>query len=122
MTATKRYVNHLRNKCFFYIDEALERYILSIYEEEPFPNEWSEQDLYEQIRKLVCAYNRGELVIPVIPSKYNRLKNRYLDLQNDISDLAILYYRKCGELPGQFDYLNVIAAASVEGEEAQYEE
>ena len=121
MIATKRYINHLRYNCWMHIDDALERYILSIYEEEPFPGEWSEQDLYEQIRKLEYSYKSGDLVIPPIPSKYKRLQNRYNDLQNDILDLAILYYSRCGELPEQFDYLNMIAAATVGGLDVQFE-
>ena len=121
MIATKSYINYLRENCRMRIDKALESYILSVYEEEPFPYEWSEQDLYEQIRKLSRAYDKGELTIPAIPSKYARLLKRYNDLQNEIVDLAILYYSQCGKLPGQFDYLNPIAAANAGGLEVWHE-
>ena len=38
------------------IDESLKRCLLDEYGEEPFPYEWSEQDLYEQIRKISYRY------------------------------------------------------------------
>jgi hypothetical protein len=98
------------------IDKTLERYILSEYEEEPFPYEWSEQDLYEQIRKLVNAYNGGCLSIPSIPSKYKRLQKRYESLHSDFLDLVMLYYEHCGELPRQFDYLAAFVGANISKE------
>ena len=44
-----------------HIDKTLETYLLATYEEEPFPYEWSEQDLYEQVRKLIFQYEQGNL-------------------------------------------------------------
>jgi hypothetical protein len=96
------------------IDKTLERYILSIYGEEPFPYEWTEQDLCEQIRGLVSLHNRGGLDIPPVPSKYERLKKRHHELQGDFLDLVALYYERCGELPGQLGGLAPIAGADVE--------
>lgn len=68
------------------IDKPLESYLLATYEEEPFPYEWSERDLYEQIRKLILQYNQGQLDI-TIPSveesqilRYESLKYNYLEL------------------------------------------
>ena len=107
MIATKRYINHLRYKCRMKIDKELERYILLEYEEEPFPYEWSEQDLYEQISKIVNAYNNGTLDIPHTLSKYKRLRMRYDELQNEFFELAMLYCEVCEKLPERFDYLSV---------------
>ena len=120
MTATKRYINQLRHECRMDIDKALEMYILSQYEEEPFPFVWTEQDLHEQIRKLVIAYNDGRLSIPPIPSKYRRLKNRYEELRIAILHLAQLYFERRGELPEDFDWLSPVVGASTL-EEVKYE-
>jgi hypothetical protein len=75
------------------IDKPLEEYLLATYEEEPFPNEWSEQDLYEQIRKLILQYNQGKLDI-TIPSveerqriRYEALKDSYLELLGETNRL-----------------------------------
>ncbi|WP_368487923.1 hypothetical protein [Clostridium sp. BJN0013] len=76
-----------------HIDKPLEQYLLAMYEEEPFPYEWSEQDLYEQIRKLILQYNQGELDI-TIPSaeerqrvRYEALKDSYLELLRETNHL-----------------------------------
>ncbi|HIT90460.1 MAG TPA: hypothetical protein IAC41_08600 [Candidatus Merdenecus merdavium] len=68
------------------IDKPLEQYLLATYEEEPFPYEWSEQDLYEQIRKLIIQYNQGKLDI-TIPSAEERLRIRYETLKDSYLDL-----------------------------------
>ena len=40
------------------IDSELEDRLLQQFGEEPHPEEYSEQDLHEQVRKLVMGYNR----------------------------------------------------------------
>ena len=121
MVATKKYINSLRSRGWMHIDRTLERYILSEYEEEPFPYEWSEQDLYEQIRNLVNEYNAGNLVVPLIPYKLKRLQNRYHELQKDFLDLVQQYYERCGGLPQQFGYLSMSISGYVDTEEEEYE-
>jgi hypothetical protein len=103
------------------IGQALELYILSEYEEEPFPFEWSDQDLYEQIRKLVMEYNDGMLVIPPIPSKYRRLKRRYEEIQKHFIRLAELYFERCGELPQEFAWMDPAADTDIYIEGSEYE-
>ena len=121
MTATKRYINRLRNNCRMAIDQALELYILSEYEEEPFPFVWSDQDLYEQIRKLVITYNDGGLIIPPIPSKYRRLKCRYEEIQKRFLRLLELYFERCGELPEEFPWLATPTGADISVEGGEYD-
>ena len=87
MIADKKYIEHLRTNSHFKIDEKLEAYILAEYEEEPFPYMWSEQDLYEQIRKLVMKYNTGELDDTVKP-EIERLCEYYEDVQEEYMDLV----------------------------------
>jgi len=59
MIATKKYIRDLREKSFINISEETERCILEQFGKEPEPDEdvrsyeYSEQDLYEQIRKII---------------------------------------------------------------------
>jgi len=57
MTATRRLVRRLREQSRLRIDEQLERLILERFGTEPTPYTYSEQDLWEQIRKLVAEHN-----------------------------------------------------------------
>ena len=89
MILTVRFLNEMFRIWGDKIDNPLEEYLLATYEEEPFPYEWSEQDLYEQIRKLILQYEQGELDITV-PSveerwkiRYESLKDSYLQLLQD---------------------------------------
>jgi len=54
--ATKAYIDNLRENRWE-IDETLESLILAKFSEEPYPHVWSDQDLHEQVRKLVNDYN-----------------------------------------------------------------
>jgi len=54
--ASKTYIDNLRENRWE-IDETLESLILAKFSKEPYPHVWSDQDLYEQIRKLVNDYN-----------------------------------------------------------------
>lgn len=81
MTLTVKFLNEMFRIWGDKIDHPLEEYLLATYEEEPFPEEWSEQDLYEQIRKLILQYEQGELDITV-PSVEERWKSRYESLKD----------------------------------------
>lgn len=86
MTLTIKFLNEMFRIWGDCIDKPLERYLLATYEEEPFPYEWSEQDLYEQIRKLILQYEQGKLNI-TIPSKEERQKMRYESLKDSYLEL-----------------------------------
>jgi len=76
-----------------HIDKSLETYLMATYEEDPFPYEWSEQDLYEQIRKLIIQYEDGMLDVNVPEPqerqrmRYNNLKENYLKLLKEVTEL-----------------------------------
>lgn len=74
MIATKEYITNLRQTSRMSIDASLEAYILAEYGENPFPDTWSEQDLYEQIRKLVGACQTGKLDISIANPYQHLLK------------------------------------------------
>jgi hypothetical protein len=86
MTLTIKFLNEMFRQWGDRIDKSLETYLLVTYEEEPFPYEWSEQDLYEQIRKLIFQYEQGKLDI-AIPSTEERQKIRYESLKGSYLEL-----------------------------------
>ena len=93
MTLTIRFLNEMFRIWGDRIDKPLGEYLLATYEEEPFPYEWSEQDLYEQIRKLMLQYNQGKLDITIPSSeerqriRYEALKDSYIELLSEINGL-----------------------------------
>lgn len=86
MIVTTRFLNEMFRIWGDPIDKPLEEYLLAIYGEDPFPHEWSEQDLYEQIRKLIIQYSKGELDI-TIPSAEERQRARYETLKASYLEL-----------------------------------
>ncbi len=57
MTVTRKMIHNLRADARMHIDQDLEAVILQRFGTEPYPYTYTEQDLYEQIRKLVMRYN-----------------------------------------------------------------
>lgn len=93
MTLTVKFLNEMFRQWGDRIDKPLEAYLLSTYEEEPFPHVWSEQDLFEQIRKLIYQYEQGILDVN-IPSplerqnmRYEALKESYMELLGEVIKL-----------------------------------
>jgi hypothetical protein len=58
MTITRKKIDEMRTHGRLRIDADLEEMILAEYGIEPEPYGYTEQDLHEQIRKLVYQYNR----------------------------------------------------------------
>lgn len=79
MIVDKKYIEKLRKEYWFPIDESLERCLLNEYGEEPFPYEWSEQDLYEQIRKISYRYESLKKDRDAV-ARYALLEYRYQNL------------------------------------------
>jgi len=63
MTLTKAMIDRLRFPGRMDIDKGLEESLLRRFGTEPHPHEYSEQDLHEQVRKLVMLQNREKGVI-----------------------------------------------------------
>ena len=59
MTATPRMIRQLREQGRMPIDQELEALILQEYGSEPYPHTYTEQDLLQQIRKLILQDNPG---------------------------------------------------------------
>lgn len=79
MTVDKKYIAKLRKEYLFPIDESLERCLLDEYGEESFPYEWSEQDLYDQIRKISYRYESLKKDRDAV-ARYALLEYRYQNL------------------------------------------
>lgn len=89
MILTTKFLNKMFRQWGDPIDKPLETYLLATYDEEPFPYTWSEQDLYEQIRKLIFQYEQGTLDISISSTeerkkmRYESLKDSYLELLSE---------------------------------------
>lgn len=57
MTITRKHIEQIRSHARMRIDAALEDMVLVQHGEEPDGPEYTEQDLHEQIRKLINQYN-----------------------------------------------------------------
>lgn len=63
MTLTKDMIDRLRFPGRMDIDSELEDRLLGRFGTEPHPHEYSEQDLHEQVRKLVMLSHREKCMI-----------------------------------------------------------
>ena len=87
-------LEHMHSKPF---PSDLKRYLLLKYEVEPFPHEFSEQDLYANIRQDIFNYEAGELDITV--------KSSYECWQEEREQLQDLYIEKRSELNNLEKYI-----------------
>lgn len=94
MTINKKIIRELENTYRMLFPNDLKRYLLVKYSEEPFPYEYSEQDLYINIRKDVHNYKCGKLDV-IIKSPSERwkeereyLQNMYIEKLCEVRDLA----------------------------------
>lgn len=65
MTINNAIIKELENAYRKIFSADLKKYLLSEYAEEPLPYEYSEQDLYTNIRKDIKRYEVGELDVTV---------------------------------------------------------
>ncbi|RQD77961.1 MAG: hypothetical protein D5R97_01255 [Candidatus Syntrophonatronum acetioxidans] len=96
MTINEMIVKELENKWGRLFPDELKRYLLVKYAEEPFPYEFSQQDLYANIKRDINAYDAGKLDV-TLKSQLQRLQKEREYLQN-------LYAEKCYELRELSDY------------------
>jgi hypothetical protein len=94
MTINETIVKKLEHTYRKSFSDGLKQYLLVKYAEEPFPYEFSEQDLYTNILQDIRNYEAGELDI-TIKSAFKRwqeereyLQNLYIDKLNENRDLA----------------------------------
>ena len=98
MILDKAMLNQLEQSQMKVFDESLKRYLLTAYGQEPFPYVYSEQDLFEHIRKDLQAYENGQLDVSALdPTKH---------WQNERTELQKLYTHKEAELKELTAYVN----------------
>jgi len=79
MTINETIIKELENTYRKLLPKDLKRYLLVKYAEEPFPYEFSEQDLYTNICHDIAAYEAGELDVTVkSPSERWQEEREYL--------------------------------------------
>ena len=91
MILTREYLEHYELTHAEYLSDDLKEFLLDRISDEPFPYEWSERDIIEQMRSYIHRYNHGHLV-PTVRTPYQRLRDRYEDLMEEYCDLASRYY------------------------------
>lgn len=84
MTLNKTIMRELENIYKKSIPDDLKKYLLVKYEQEPFPYEFSEQDLYTNIERDIRDYAAGDLDVTVkSPSE------RWLEERESLQNLYI---------------------------------
>lgn len=68
MTINKKWLRKTAESMRVLISKEQERLILERFSEEPFPYEWSEQDIHVQIQNFIGG---GEFVRKVVPTAKN---------------------------------------------------
>lgn len=97
MILNKAIIRELESTYRRYFPDDLKRYLLVKYAQEPFPYEFSEQDLYINIERDIYDYDAGKLDV-TIKSSAGRWQEEREYLQN-------LYGEKCREARDLEDYV-----------------
>jgi hypothetical protein len=79
MTIDNTIIRNLENKLRASIPEELKQYLLVKYAQEPFPYEYSEQDLYANIERDINAFESNTLDVTIkTPSERWQEEREYL--------------------------------------------
>lgn len=97
MIADKTLINAIRDNQRVCIPEKLESFLLQQYGQEPFPYEFSEQDLLTNIDRDIRAYEAGELDLTIKSSSEH--------WQEEREYLQSLYIEKCREVSNLEEYI-----------------
>ncbi len=97
MTINETIIKELEHKYRKLLPHELKKYLLIQYAEEPFPEEYTEQDLYANIERDIRAYEAGKLDIT--------LKSPSERWQEEREYLQSLYLEMCYEARELEDYV-----------------
>ena len=100
MTINKRIITEIERIHRGFFTDDFKRYLFEKYSQEPFPHQYSEQDLYSTIQNDILAYEAGKLDTRVKASS-DRWREEREYLQN-------LYVEKCHEVHGREEYIAVL--------------
>lgn len=98
MTINKKIIKQIEITYNRLLSREFKQYLLSKYEHEPFPYEYSEQDLYANIENDIRAYEAGELDLTV--------KKPYELWKEEREYLQGLYAEKCHEVRRLQEYID----------------
>jgi hypothetical protein len=90
-------IKNLENNCRKFMSDELKQYLLIEYADEPFPYEYSEQDLYANIQRDIDEYETGSLDVTIKTPSERRQEEREC--------LQKLYFGKCYEVRELLDYV-----------------
>ena len=94
MTINETIIKEFEDTYRKHLPDDLKQYLLAKYSEEPFPYEFSEQDLYTNIQRDICAYESGKLDVTVkSPSERwqeerEYLQNLYIEKTCEVRELS----------------------------------
>lgn len=91
-------IKELEINCRRLLSDELKRYLLAKYKHEPFPYEYSKQDLYTNITNDIRDYEAGNLDVTV-----KTLSERWME---EREYLQSLYVEKCHEVHNLREYIN----------------
>jgi len=97
MTLNKAIIRKLENTYRRHFPDDLKRYLLVKYAEEPFPYEFSEQDLHMNIKRDIYDYDAGSLDVTIKSSS-----ERWHEEREYLQDL---YAEKCRKTRDLEDYI-----------------
>ena len=98
MTINKRIIRELEHNYRRVFPRELKKHLLVTYGKEPWPYEYSEQDLYTNIRIDIDAFQSGRLDTTI--------KSQSEAWQEERDYLRKLYIEKCCESREQQEYIN----------------
>ncbi|MBT9148157.1 MAG: hypothetical protein DDT32_01927 [Syntrophomonadaceae bacterium] len=94
MTIDKAIMKYLEDTYRMRLPDELKRYPRVKYSQEPFPHEYSEQDLYTNIHRDIQAYEAGKLDVTVKSSsdqwqeEREYLHNLYIEKACEVRELS----------------------------------
>ena len=102
MTISKALIRELEYTHRKYLPDDLKRYLLVKYSQEPFPHEYSEQDLYMCIHEDIRDYESGKL-----DASIKKSSERWKDERDYLQSI---YVEKCWEVRGLEEYVAELEA------------
>lgn len=97
MIINKTIIRNLENKCRAHIPDELKQYLLVKYAQEPFPYEYSEQDLYANIERDMETFGSDRLDVTI--------KTPLERWQDECEYLQRLYVEKACEIRQLLEYV-----------------
>jgi len=98
MTINKKIIKQIEQTYRRLLPDEFKKYLFAKYKQEPFPYEYSEQDLYANIANDIRTYEAGELDLAV--------KKSSVLWQEEREYLQGLYAEKCHEVRYLEEYID----------------